>query len=61
MAIKANEKTKRNGEGVRLINEPGTKWDYSGGGYTLAQLFLEEKTKEKFVKNLYHKTKEQQT
>lgn len=42
-------KTKRNGEGVRLINEPGTKWDYSGGGYTLAQLFLEEKTKEKFA------------
>lgn len=42
-------KTKRNRESVRLINEPGTKWDYSGGGYTLAQLLLEEKTKEKFA------------
>lgn len=41
-------KTKRNGESVRLINEPGTKWEYSGGGYTLAQLLLEEKTKERF-------------
>lgn len=44
-----NGKTKRNGESVYLINEPGTKWDYSGGGYTLAQLFLEERTKEKFA------------
>lgn len=42
-------KTKRNGESVRLINEPGTKWQYSGGGYTLAQLVLEEKTKEHFA------------
>lgn len=44
-----NGKTKRNGESVYLINEPGTKWAYSGGGYTLAQLFLEESTKEKFA------------
>lgn len=42
-------KTKRNGEWVTLISEPGTKWEYSGGGYTLAQLLLEEKTKEKFA------------
>lgn len=42
-------KTKRNGESVRLINEPGTKWEYSGGGYTLAQLLLEENTKENFA------------
>lgn len=42
-------KTKRNGESVRLISEPGTKWEYSGGGYTLAQLLLEEQTKEKFA------------
>ncbi|MGE8536193.1 MAG: serine hydrolase domain-containing protein [Chryseobacterium sp.] len=41
--------TKRNGESVRLISEPGTKWEYSGGGYTLAQLMLEERTKEKFA------------
>lgn len=44
-----NGKTKRNGENVYLKNEPGTKWEYSGGGYTLAQLFLEERTKEKFA------------
>lgn len=42
-------KTKRNGESVHLISEPGTKWEYSGGGYTLAQLLLEERTKEKFA------------
>ena len=42
-------KTKRNGESVRLISEPGTQWEYSGGGYTLAQLMLEERTKEKFA------------
>ncbi|WP_347216203.1 serine hydrolase domain-containing protein [Chryseobacterium sp.] len=42
-------KTKRNGESVHLISEPGSKWEYSGGGYTLAQLILEERTKEKFT------------
>lgn len=44
-----NGKTKRNGETVHLISEPGTKWDYSGGGYTLAQLLLEEETKQNFA------------
>lgn len=44
-----NGKTKRNGETVHLISEPGTKWDYSGGGYTLAQLLLEEETKQNFT------------
>ncbi|PWN58459.1 serine hydrolase domain-containing protein [Chryseobacterium viscerum] len=43
-----NGKTKRNGETVHLNSEPGTKWDYSGGGYTLAQLLLEEETKQDF-------------
>jgi CubicO group peptidase (beta-lactamase class C family) len=34
-----------NGSGdVRLIMEPGTKWQYSGGGYTIAQLLVEEVT-----------------
>jgi CubicO group peptidase (beta-lactamase class C family) len=49
-----NGKTKRNGEGVRLLSEPGTKWDYSGGGYTLAQLLLEEKTKYTFAAYMKH-------
>lgn len=34
-----------NGSGdVRVIMEPGTKWQYSGGGYTIAQLLVEEVT-----------------
>jgi len=34
-----------NGSGdVRLIAEPGTEWRYSGGGYTLLQLLIEEVT-----------------
>ncbi|ROI05053.1 class C beta-lactamase-related serine hydrolase [Chryseobacterium sp. G0240] len=37
-------KTKRNRESVSVIIEPGT-----GGGYTLAQLLLEERTKESFA------------
>jgi len=41
-------KTKRNGESVKLINDPGTTWKYSGGGYTLTQLLLEERTKQSF-------------
>ncbi|WP_390450071.1 serine hydrolase domain-containing protein [Chryseobacterium sp. Alg-005] len=51
-------KTKRNRESVSVIMEPGTKWKYSGGGYTLAQLLLEERTKENFneymKKNVFH-------
>lgn len=43
-----NGKTKRNGETVHLASEPGTKWEYFGGGYTLAQLLMEEKTKQDF-------------
>jgi CubicO group peptidase (beta-lactamase class C family) len=32
-----------NGAGdVRLLHAPGTQWRYSGGGYTLAQLLIEE-------------------
>jgi CubicO group peptidase (beta-lactamase class C family) len=34
-----------NGSGdVRVIMEPGTKWQYSGGGFTIAQLLVEEVT-----------------
>ncbi|BDD05555.1 serine hydrolase [Aureibacter tunicatorum] len=40
---------KNNGpSGVELIMEPGTQWKYSGGGYTLLQLIVEEVTGEKF-------------
>lgn len=41
--------TKRNKESVSVIMEPGTKWKYSGGGYTLAQLILEETSKTQFA------------
>jgi CubicO group peptidase (beta-lactamase class C family) len=38
-----------NGPGdVRLVMEPGTRWQYSGGGYTIAQLLVEEVTGRKF-------------
>ncbi len=40
---------KTNGPGaVFLIMEPGTRWQYSGGGYTMAQLIVEEVTGESF-------------
>jgi len=31
-------------EAVNLVLEPGSKWQYSGGGYAIMQLLLEEKT-----------------
>ena len=38
-----------NGSGdVRVVSAPGSKWDYSGGGYTIAQLMVEEVTGKKF-------------
>lgn len=40
---------KNNGPGdVRLILEPGTEWKYSGGGYTMLQLIIEEVTGQLF-------------
>lgn len=40
---------KNNGPGrVEMIMEPGTKWKYSGGGFTMLQLILEEVTGQKF-------------
>ncbi|WP_245574801.1 serine hydrolase domain-containing protein [Aequorivita capsosiphonis] len=40
---------KNNGPGrVEIIMEPGTKWKYSGGGFTILQLIIEEVTKQKF-------------
>ena len=39
-----------NGPGdVRVVHEPGTRWQYSGGGYTLAQLVVEEVTGQPFA------------
>jgi hypothetical protein len=41
---------KNNGPGdVRIIMEPGTKWKYSGGGFTILQLVIEEVTGQKFA------------
>lgn len=40
---------KNNGPGrVEIIMEPGTKWKYSGGGFTMLQLIVEEVTGERF-------------
>ena len=36
-------------EAVQLIMEPDTKWQYSGGGYTILQLVIEEVTGETFA------------
>lgn len=39
-----------NGSGdVRIVHEPGSQFSYSGGGYTLLQLLIEEVTGENFV------------
>ena len=35
--------------GVNVVREPGTVWDYSGGGYTLLQLLIEEVTGQTFA------------
>jgi D-alanyl-D-alanine carboxypeptidase len=37
-----------NGEGVRIVRQPGTKYAYSGGGYSLLQLVIEEVTQMPF-------------
>ena len=40
---------KNNGPGgVQIIMEPGTKWKYSGGGFSMLQLIIEEVTGQKF-------------
>ncbi|WP_299122490.1 serine hydrolase [uncultured Winogradskyella sp.] len=40
---------RNNGPGrVEMIMVPGTKWKYSGGGYTILQLIIEEVTGQKF-------------
>ncbi|MBO1256735.1 beta-lactamase family protein [Alteromonas sp. 5E99-2] len=42
--VSLSESANLGGEKVRLIYEPGEKWSYSGGGYTLLQLLIEEIT-----------------
>ena len=40
---------KNNGPGrVEIIMEPGTKWKYSGGGFSILQLIIEEVTQQNF-------------
>lgn len=42
--------TKNSNEKVALFVEPGTKWKYSGGGYSILQLLIEEVTGDSFDK-----------
>jgi len=47
--IEASLNGKNNGPGrVEMIMEPGTKWKYSGGGFSILQLIIEEVTGQKF-------------
>ncbi|MEO8671903.1 MAG: serine hydrolase [Tahibacter sp.] len=34
---------------IRLVREPGSKWEYSGGGYAVLQLLIEEVTHRPFA------------
>jgi CubicO group peptidase (beta-lactamase class C family) len=48
--LEASLSGETNGAGdVHLEAEPGTSWKYSGGGYTLAQLLLEETSGQGFA------------
>ncbi len=48
-SVEASLSGATNGPGdVHLIMPPGTQWKYSGGGYTMAQLIVEEVTGERF-------------
>jgi len=57
--------TPREEEAVTLIMEPESKWQYSGGGYTILQLVVEELTGETFAdymqKNIFKPLKMKQT
>ena len=49
-SIEASLSGDTNGAGdVRIVHEPGSKWQYSGGGYTLAQLLIEEQSGRPFA------------
>ncbi|ELR72860.1 D-alanyl-D-alanine carboxypeptidase [Fulvivirga imtechensis AK7] len=45
---KASDASRGTGGAVRVGYEPGSKWQYSGGGYTLLQLLIEEVTGQSF-------------
>ena len=49
-SVEASLLGENNGPGdVRLIMKPGSKWKYSGGGYTISQLLIEEVSGQKFT------------
>ena len=49
-SIEASLSGETNGAGdVHVAFRPGTKWDYSGGGYTLLQLLVEERSELPFT------------
>jgi CubicO group peptidase (beta-lactamase class C family) len=58
-ALEASLAGDTNGAGdVHLEAVPGTRWKYSGGGYTLAQLLLEETTGMGFVEYMQRRVLE---
>ena len=46
---KARDASPGNSGVVKVGTEPGTEWNYSGGGYTLLQLVVEEVSKQSFA------------
>ena len=49
LEVSLSQNANWNGETVRLTSSPGESWAYSGGGYTLLQLMIEEVTKKSFA------------
>jgi CubicO group peptidase (beta-lactamase class C family) len=48
--LEANLSGATNGAGaVHIAFRPGTRWEYSGGGYTILQLMVEEQSRMSFV------------
>jgi CubicO group peptidase (beta-lactamase class C family) len=43
------------GEGVRIVYQPGSKYDYSGGAYTLLQYVIEQTTGQPFERYMQEK------
>lgn len=52
-SLEASLSGETNGAGdVRVAFRPGTRWEYSGGGFTLLQLLVEERSGEPFTSYL---------